>query len=439
MISVLNPRKTFLLLGDIFLLYLSLFLALFVDSWGNLNWEFFSDHLLPFTILYLFWLIVFYISGFYDLALFRTPFPFYAHILTGLAICAGLGVVFFYLFPFFGITPKTNLVLNIFFFGTLTILWRNIFSSLFASHFQTKVAIIGRNTQSEELAQIIQNNPHFGYKFTTFFNPQQDILQQIQLKKPDTLILAENIEPNSTLARNLYRCLPLKLNFMDLAQAYEIICEKIPISFVSQTWFLENIKEREKGFYDKLKRVIDIILSLFIFLLTFPFWPFIALAIKLEDRGPVFYSQKRIGKAGVPFLLTKFRSMKEGAEKETGAVWAEKEDPRITKVGGFLRSTHLDELPQMFNILKGDISLVGPRPERPEFVSRLEKEIPHYHLRHLIRPGFTGWAQIKFRYGRSVMDSFEKFQYDLYYLKNRSLFLDLRILLKTFNLFFQKE
>lgn len=226
---------------------------------------------------------------------------------------------------------------------------------------------------------------------------------------------------------------------MDLAQAYEIICEKIPISFVSQTWFLENIKEREKGFYEKLKRVIDIIFSLFILFFTFPFWPFIILAIKLEDGGLVFYSQKRIGKGGFPFLLTKFRSMKKEAEKETGAVWAEKEDLRITKVGRFLRRAHLDELPQMFNILKGDISLVGPRPERPEFVSQLEKEIPHYHLRYLIKPGFTGWAQIKFRYARSLMDSHEKFQYDLYYIKNRSLFLDLRILFKTFQLFFKKE
>jgi len=131
--------------------------------------------------------------------------------------------------------------------------------------------------------------------------------------------------------------------------------------------------------------------------------------------------------------------MKEGAEKETGAVWAEKEDPRITKVGKILRRLHLDEIPQMINVLKGDISLVGPRPERPEFVEKLEKEVPHYHIRHLIKPGFTGWAQLKFRYARSIMDSFEKFQYDLYYLKNRSLFLDLRILLKTFQLFFRKE
>jgi len=127
------------------------------------------------------------------------------------------------------------------------------------------------------------------------------------------------------------------------------------------------------------------------------------------------------------------------AESKTGPVWAKEQDPRVTRVGRWLRRIHFDELPQMINVLKGDISLVGPRPERPEFVEKLEKEIPHYHVRHLIKPGFTGWAQIKFRYGRSIMDSREKFQYDLYYLKNRSLILDLGILLKTFQLFLKKN
>ena len=130
--------------------------------------------------------------------------------------------------------------------------------------------------------------------------------------------------------------------------------------------------------------------------------------------------------------------MKVGAETKE-AVWAKKRDKRITRVGRFLRRIHFDEIPQIVNVIKGDISLIGPRPERPEFVEKLEKEIPHYHLRYLIKPGFTGWAQIKFRYGRSIMDSHEKFQYDLYYLKNRSFLLDIGILLKTFQLFFKHE
>jgi exopolysaccharide biosynthesis polyprenyl glycosylphosphotransferase len=226
---------------------------------------------------------------------------------------------------------------------------------------------------------------------------------------------------------------------MDWAKAYEIICNKIPVSFVGQAWFLKNLKEGEKGLYDKTKNKIDIILAGLLLIVFSPLWLVIALLIKLEDGGPIFYSQERVGKDRKLFFLLKFRSMKIDAESKTGPVWAKNEDPRATKIGRWLRRMHLDELPQMINVLKGDICLVGPRPERPEFVEELDKEIPYYHIRHLIKPGFTGWAQLKFRYGRSVMDSKEKFQYDLYYMKNRSFLLDIGILLRTFQLFFKKE
>lgn len=436
--NVLNLRKFLLLAGDVFLLYFALLGALFFGFWGNFSWEIFLEHLFPFSILYFFWLIIFYIFGLYDLDLLKTPFSFYTRALSGLGLCLGLGMIFFYLIPFFGITPKTNLILNILIFGIFALSWRQLFYQIFASRFLTKVGIVGENIQAQELAGYIQKNPHLGYKLTTFLDVKKNLLQQIQEQNIDILIIAANLGSNSQLAQNLYQCVPARINFMDLSRAYEIICDKIPISFVAQTWFLENLKEGEKGFYDKAKRIIDILLAFLLLLLTSPLWLLVALAIKLEDRGPIFYYQERTGEDRKPFLLIKFRSMIKDAEKEK-AIWAEKEDPRITKVGKFLRQSHLDEIPQMLNVLKGDISLVGPRPERPEFVGQLEKEIPHYHIRHLIKPGFTGWAQIKFKYGRSVMDSFEKFQYDLYYLKNRSLILDLRILLKTFSLLFRKE
>ena len=360
-----------------------------------------------------------------------------SNFLSGLAVL-GLGLSFFYLFPIFEVTPKTNLVLNVLIFGILLFLWRKIFFALFSSRFLTKVAIIGEAPQGQELAKEINSRSYLGYKLVNL-EINQSLPDQIKEKKIDILLVPPDLVFDSKLIKNLYQCLPTKVKFLDWPRAYEIIAEKIPISFINHIWFLENLGEGEKIFYDKLKRILDIFLAGFTFIVTLPFLPLIGLAIKLEDRGPVIYTQERIGKDRKPFLLLKFRSMKPEAEKTTGPLWAKVKDLRTTKVGQFLRKIHLDELPQMINVLKGEISLVGPRPERPEFVTQLEKEIPHYHIRHLIKPGFTGWAQLKFRYGRSIMDSQEKFQYDLYYLKNRNPLLDLGILLKTLQLFFKKE
>jgi len=254
----------------------------------------------------------------------------------------------------------------------------------------------------------------------------------------DTVITAENPHLNPAIAKAFYECIPYKIRFLDLAQSYELLTGRIPISYVNQTWFLENINEHQKKIYDNLKRVVDVVAASILLTLSLPLWPLIALAIKWESAGPVFYKQERVGKDKKLFGLLKFRSMIQSAEIGT-AVWAEAKDKRVTKVGAFLRRMHLDEAPQMINIIKGDIGLVGPRPERIEFVQELEKQIPHYNIRHITKPGFTGWAQINFRYARTPMDTYEKFQYDLYYLKNRSLLLDFAILLKTFNLFFRKN
>jgi len=392
---------------------------------------------LPFSIIYFFWLVIFYIFGLYDLHLIKTKTSFYGSTLGALSVSLVLGMLFFYTTPFFEITPKTNLVINILIFGILFLGWRKSFYSLFSVHFLNRTAIIGKGSEVEILKKEINEKPYLGYKIVST-DLNKDLFSQIQSKNIDTVIFTEEFESNPKILKALYFCLPARVNFLEFTKAYELIYEKIPVSTVSQSWFLENLKEREKSFYDETKRLFDIILASFLLIPTFPLWPFIALAIKLEDKGPVFYSQERIGKDRKSFILYKFRSMKVGAEKEK-AVWAEKKDKRITKVGKFLRQSHLDEIPQMMNVIKGDISLVGPRPERPEFVGQLEKEIPHYHLRHLVKPGFTGWAQIKFRYGRSLMDSHKKFQYDLYYLKNRNFLLDIGIFLRTFQLFFKHE
>ncbi len=417
---------------------LSLFLTVYLGFWDNFSWGIFQQHLLPFLLLYFFWFLLLYIFGLYDLNLARPRVEFLARAGESLLACFALGMIFFYLIPLFDITPKTNLLLNILIFGGLFLIWRRSFYYFFSSYLLQNVAFLGKNSLTDKIAKEIIQNPQLGYKMIGSLDCQRDIFSQVKRKNIGTLIIARNLNGGSKLTRGLYQCLPLKINFMDLARAYEILLHKIPIDFVSQGWFLENLREGEKRVYDKLKRVGDVIASILIIGATSPLWLIFALLIKSQDKGPVFYKQKRIGKDELPFLLVKFRSMKEGAEKGK-PIWAEKEDPRVTKVGKVLRKIHLDELPQMLNVLRGDISLVGPRPERPEFVKKLEKDIPHYHLRHIGRPGFTGWAQIKFRYARSLVDSHEKFQYDLYYIKNRSFIIDLGILLKTFQLLFKRE
>ncbi len=438
---IYNPaiRKISLLIGDVALLYLSLIIALIIRFGQNFSLSVFGQHFLPFSFLFLFWIPVFFIFDLYQLDSLKSNLSLISKISFSILVGALIGVIFFYLIPSFGVSPKTNLLLFVFISWFLLLIWRRFALRFFSLHFQEKVVIIGLNSESQKLALTLKENPQLGYTLKSLIplenNP--NLSQKIKELNPDTVILAKKSSLDSTINKILYDCIGLRINFIDISDAYEIVFQKLPINSLDYVWFLENLQEGKKQLYDKSSRIIDVVLGLSLLIITFPLWPFIALAIKINSKGPVFYKQKRVGKNRKEFWLIKFRSMRDGAEKN-GAVWAEEKDPRITGVGRFLRASHLDEIPQMINIIKGNISLVGPRPERPEFVKELERQIPHYHLRHLIKPGFTGWAQTKFHYGRTIQDSFEKFQYDLYYIKNRSFALDLLVLLKTFQLFFKK-
>ena len=237
----------------------------------------------------------------------------------------------------------------------------------------------------------------------------------------------------------LYNLIPLGVSIIELPKFYAEITKKIPISIIGETWFLENLIETEKKPYETGKRTLDILLAILLAAVFLPFAPLIALAIRIDSRGGAFYTQTRIGKNGKVFSLLKFRTMVKNAEVH-GAQWTSAGDARITRVGGFLRKSRIDELPQLCNVIKGDMSFTGPRPERPEFVSTLEKAIPYYQIRHLVRPGLTGWAQINQPHGgASVEDSLEKLQYDLYYIKNRDLILDLDVILKTIPVVLKRE
>jgi exopolysaccharide biosynthesis polyprenyl glycosylphosphotransferase len=248
------------------------------------------------------------------------------------------------------------------------------------------------------------------------------------------IVISHNLKHEPALVAVLYELFASGIIVTDLVSLYELILRKVPLSGIQETWFLENIA-REVSFYDPLKRASEFVGALALGIILLPFEILIALLVAITSRGPIIYKQVRVGEGGKEFTLYKFRSMRVDAEK-SGAQWAVKNDTRTTPIGGILRASHLDELPQLWNIIRGDLSFVGPRPERPEFVKKLEERIPYYEARFFIKPGVTGWAQIHHRADLTDEDVAEKLQYDIYYLKNRSPVLDWTIILKTLKTIF---
>jgi len=440
-----NLKKIILLLGDIVVLYLSLLLTLFIRYGTDFDVSRWNQHFWSFTIIYLLWLIVFYVAGLYELTLARNNVAFYSTLGRGLIINAGLAIAFFYFIPYFGITPKTNLFLTLTAFTILFTFWRQAYNHLLKiSSLTNNVLVIGENGRSKEINQIkkiIKDNPQLGYRITKQISPRKiqtpfDLLEMATQKNIKTIITAINPHYDSKLVQSLYQCLPLKINFSDLPSFYEKILGKVPISSIGEIWFLENLTESQKNFYETVKRVLDMLGSFILGLISLPFYPLVILIIKIDSSGPIFIKQRRIGHDGQIFTLYKFRTMyataKDGSSEPDGKpIYAQINDPRVTRIGNVLRKTRLDEFPQLWNILISQMSFIGPRPERIEFVQQCEKETPYYQIRHIVKPGLTGWAQVNFRYGASVKDSIEKLQYELYYIKHRSSILDLSIILRT--------
>lgn len=255
-----------------------------------------------------------------------------------------------------------------------------------------------------------------------------------------TVILAIPKNRSVRLIRTILDARLKGIDVRDMADVYEALTGRIPVRGIADQWllFAEGFYLLRADFAQKLKRLIDFLASGIILFFMSPVIALAVIAIKLDSPGPVFYTQQRVGKDRQVFTIYKFRSMESGSEK-AGARWAAEKDPRVTRVGKLLRLTHIDELPQIWNIFKGDMSLVGPRPERPEFVDTLEDALPYYYVRHTVKPGLTGWAQINYRYGASVEDAHIKLEYDLYYVKNMSVFLDLKILLRTVGVVLLKD
>lgn len=265
-------------------------------------------------------------------------------------------------------------------------------------------------------------------------------IKALALKKRAQKIVVSLSERRGVLPlQEMLNCKLSGIEVLDAPTFFEQATGKLLIENITPSWFIFSHGFRVTGTYRFFKRWLDIGCALFGLLVSLPFLPLVVLIIKLDSPGPVLFRQVRVGLGDRNFVLYKFRTMGRDAEKGTGATWSQKNDPRITRVGRFLRKSRIDEIPQLFNVLMGDMSLVGPRPERPEFVAQLKQRIPYYSERHFVKPGVTGWAQVRYPYGASVEDAIEKLRYDLYYIKNISILFDLRIIFQTIDVVLRRK
>lgn len=265
-----------------------------------------------------------------------------------------------------------------------------------------------------------------------YLGPSFNALEAAQKKNATMIVLLPDAPVDSEIARELLEAKLHGKMVVDIRSFYEHVAQRLPLSQITDEWLLqtEGFSLNTRGSLRRLKRASDVFLSLSLLTLTSPLMLITALLIKLESPGPVIYRQDRVGLFEKEFTVYKFRSMRQDAEKD-GAVWAKVGDSRVTRVGKIIRKLRIDELPQLWNVLKGDMSFIGPRPEREAFIKTLKKNIPYYGLRHTVKPGLTGWAQVCFPYGASEEDARHKLEYDLYYIKNISLLLDIHIIFKT--------
>lgn len=433
--TILNKKAPWvLLIGDIAAFTVSLWITLLLRYAETPSHSSFLDHLVPFSLLFIVWGLVFFISGLYDKQsiVFKSRLP--VLLIQGQVVNMLIAVVFFYFIPWYGISPKTTLFLYLLVSLCFVMLWRVYGYFLIVPRLREKALVIGSGKEMQELILELGRNKNYnidvalavdldGGKFDGFTTALS----------PDISIVVADLFDDRVqrVLPQLYNLLFSHVRFIDMDAIYEDIFDRVPLSIIKHAWFLQNVSASPKFIYDILKRCMDISVSLILGLISLVFYPFVALAIVSEDKGPVFIRQDRIGKGNRLIRITKFRSMTISAQDETGA----SKPQSVTRVGAFIRKTRIDELPQLWNVVKGDLSLIGPRPELPQFVKIYEKDIPFYGIRHLIQPGLSGWAQIYHKtppkFTASNEDTKMKLAYDLYYIQNRSLFLDITIALKT--------
>jgi len=438
--TIFNKKEALILfVGDIALFYFALWLTLLVRYGAVPTGQILSLHLAPFSILFAVWVLVFFIAGLYEkhTLILKSRLP--SVILNTQVINSVIAVLFFYFIPYFGIAPKTNLFLYLLVSFALILGWRVFGVPALGFRKKQKAILIGSGEEMRELRDEVNNNPRYNLTFVSSVDLddidaldfEDEVIKSIYSEGITTIVMDIRHEKVIPILPKLYNLIFSGVHFIDKYKVYEDIFDRVPLSLVGYNWFLENISSSSHAGYDILKRGMDIMIAFVAGAISLAVYPFVYLAIKIEDGGPLFYANERVGQNNKPVKIVKFRSM---TGFDTGEEVLQSKRT-VTKVGAFLRKSRIDELPQLWNVLKGELSLIGPRPEYPALAKRYEQEIPYYDVRHLIKPGLSGWAQMYHgehpHHGIDVQETKRKLSYDLYYIKNRSFLLDLKIALKT--------
>lgn len=429
-----------LFLGDLISLSVAFWLALAVRALAIPSYFTLSAYAVSLVPLSILWIFTFFIAGLYEkhAIVFEKKLP--GTILNAQIANSIIAVIFFYFFaPYFSVTPKTVLVLYLIISTALIAAWRFIGPVLFGIKRQENAILIGSGEEMRTLLDEVNAKKRYNLNFVSSIDLdhidgidiREEIVNRVYAEEISSVVIDLKNEKAAVILPVLYNLIFSNIRFFDMHKVYEEVFSRVPLSLIGYNWFLENISQSAHIGYDFLKRLMDIVIGGVTGLLSLVFYPFVIMAIKLEDRGEIFSFQKRVGQNNRIISVAKFRTMKIANDD---AAWSRVEN-KVTKVGAFLRKTRIDELPQLWNVVRGDISLIGPRPEFERAVKEYGEKIPYYNTRHIIKPGLSGWAQLYHErhphHGLDIEETRNKLSYDLYYIKNRSFILDLIIALKT--------
>ncbi|PSO46011.1 MAG: hypothetical protein BRC25_00045 [Parcubacteria group bacterium SW_6_46_9] len=390
-------KPLFLLLGDLAIFTASLPLMLTVRYAEVPSTDLFVQHAEPFAVLFVVWILVFFIAGLYERHTLILKNTLTSRLFNAQIANIVIAVFFFYLIPYFGITPKTNLFIYLLVSLGLILLWRLAALKLLSSQTQKKALLVATAKKTADLREATENG-QFGFTFLKKLDPgsiekhtlREKIRDCVNKRNVEYVVADFSSGALSQSIASLHRQLYPQVYFVDLTDVYENTIKRFPLSLVTDEWCFRYLSVYPHQIYDFLKRIMDVVVAGLLLIPSILIFPFVALAIKLEDGGPVFIAQQRIGFDGQLITMYKFRSMTTNDDGK----WLEEEDSRVTTVGGFLRKSRIDELPQLWNVLRGDLSLVGPRPDIIGLWEELHEDIPYYEVRTLVRPGLSGWAQI---------------------------------------------